>query len=115
MNKLITTGLISLALVAGLSAGQFKKNTKEYIDNDSRLGAALVALNGVNINPDHKGWSIGVGAGYDDYTENYGGAIGVGYGFDRASTSGYDIGVVLKAYDTEGGNTGTAIGVTVGF
>ena len=122
-TKLITAGLITAAIVSGATAGYIEiddsynttnNNYNETIKENS-LSAALVALSSVELNLDHKGWSVGIGGGYDDLTEQYGGAVGVGYGFDRASTSGYDVGINLKAYDAEGGNYGAAVGVTVGF
>ena len=119
MKKLITIGLIAAAAFAGQNQAtvidSFNSVTYDKTIKENSLSGALVALSSVELNPDHKGWSVGLGGGYDDLTDQYGGALGVGYGFDRASTSGYDVGANLKAYDVEGGNYGVGVGLTVGF
>ena len=124
-KKIITAGLITAGLTSGAYA--YGGNTQVTVDDsfnttnynetikENSLSAALVALSSVELNPDHEGWSVGVGAGYDDLTEQYGAAAGVGYGFDRNSTGGYAVGANLKAYDCEGGNYGVGVGLTVGF
>jgi hypothetical protein len=76
-------------------------------DDFNKLRGALSAVSSVDFNPDHQGWSVGLGVAQASSTSA--GAIGIQYGFDGS------LGVNVKAYDAEGGNNGMSIGITKGF
>jgi len=115
MKKIITimavVGLMATGAVAGKKVINNYYNSTEVTD----VTTIATALSAVELNPDHKGWSVGAGVGYDDITEDYSGAVGIGYGFAKENTNGLDVGLNVKAYDIEGGEYGVAAGVTVGF
>jgi hypothetical protein len=67
----------------------------------------MSSLSSVDFNPDHKGWSVGLGV--SQASNASAGAIGVQYGFDGS------LGVNVKAYDVEGGNNGVSVGIVKGF
>lgn len=76
----------------------------------NQLKAASTALSSVELNPDHEGFSIGIGASLTGGTNA--GAIGLMYGVVGKD---YSIGWNVKAYKAEGGTDGVGVGVTVGF
>ena len=76
--------------------------------------ASTNAMNSVELNPDHVGWSASVG--YSNYARVDAGAVGVMYGqkLDEGSwakTVGYNV----KAYTAEGGYNGISTGLTIGW
>jgi len=77
--------------------------------------AAAAATASVELNPDHKGWSVGMGVSPTRGT--FAGAVGVMYSEklsnrnDGIQTVGYNI----KAYQAEGGYNGFGVGLTLGF
>ena len=68
--------------------------------------SAMAAISSVELNPDHQGWSVGIGA--SSFAGTAAGAIGVMYGQDN-------VGINVKAYDAEGGYNGASVGITFGF
>ena len=76
--------------------------------------AANLALSSVELNPDHIGFSVGIGA--TNYKGTAAGAVGIMYG--QAVSPGLIIktlGYNVKAYNTEGGHRGASAGLTIGF
>ncbi len=77
--------------------------------------AAATATASVELNPDHEGWSVGMGVSPTRGT--FAGAVGVMYSEklsnrnDGIQTVGYNI----KAYQAVGGYNGVGVGVTIGF
>lgn len=76
-------------------------------DDLNGLRGSMGALSSVDFNPDHKGWSAGLGV--SQASDKSAGAVGIQYGFDGS------LGVNVKAYDSEGGKNGVSIGITKGF
>ena len=68
--------------------------------------SAMAAVSSVELNPDHQGFSIGVGG--SSYGGTSAGAIGIMYGVGSW-------GINVKGYDAEGGYNGASVGVTYGF
>ena len=81
--------------------------TNKFYEGVEEERVSMAALSSVELNPDHKGWSAGVGASTNGGM--YAGALGVMYGFDN------DTGLNVKAYQAEGGYNGASIGFTIGF
>ena len=81
--------------------------TQTNRDDFNKLRGAMSALSSVDFNPDHKGWSAGLGL--SQASKASAGAIGVQYGFDGS------LGVNVKAYNAEGGNNGMSVGIVKGF
>jgi len=76
----------------------------------NKLKASSTAISSVELNPDHEGLSVGVGASLTGGVNA--GAVGVMYG---VKGDGYSVGYNVKAYQAEGGHNGVGFGVTVGF
>ena len=126
MNKIIVSA-VALGLLAGTAwAGKTVNNyygdevtNNTYITNvdadNMKLRVATGALSSVELNPDHEGWSVGVGASLQGDTNAY--AIGVMYG-EEFKRSKYikNMGINLKAYNAEGQDAnGVGVGLTIGF
>jgi len=75
----------------------------------NQLKASSTAIASVELNPDHEGLSIGIGATTSGYNA---GAVGIMYG---VKTDNLSVGFNVKAYKVEGGHEGIGAGITVGF
>ena len=82
-------------------------------EGSMELRNSMGAMSSVELNPDHKGWSVGTGI--SAYSGEYAGAVGIMYGGTLGGTSANDYGINLKAYQAEGGYHGVAVGFTIGF
>jgi len=85
-------------------------NGQDYQGLENKLRASTVALSSVELNPDHKGLSLGLGVS-TNRSENAA-ALGVMYGTKVGDNS---VGFNVKAYKAEGGYDGFGAGVTIGF
>lgn len=77
---------------------------------ETKLRAASSAMDSVELNPDHSGFSVSVGAA--GYGGEYSAAAGIMYG---TKINEYDVGLNVKGYNGEGGYRGGSVGVTIGF
>jgi len=122
MKKSLVGMMMVLALAGSAYAGGHKTVNNYYGDEyntyvdvtntiaSDSLRVSSTALASVELNPDHEGFSVGVGG-----TTRGGltaGAVGAMYGFKVANT---DVGINVKGYNAEGGYHGGSVGVTVGF
>jgi len=95
---------------AGVNGSDGKDSTIDL----SKLRVSSSAMDSVELNPDHSGFSVGLGAsGNGGY---YAGAVGVMYGIKiEGDKPVKNIGVNVKAYNGEGGYAGASVGITLGF
>ena len=124
MKKVIVS-LVALGLLAvGASASQYTYNDYRYSNNTttnvditkvdadlSKSRAASDAMASVELNPDHEGWSVGVGMA------SFAGEVstGVGVMYSVKATETTTVGINVKGYNGEGGYKGGSVGLTVGF
>ena len=78
------------------------------------LEAGLAAVSSVELNPDHKGFSMGFGVAKTAMSKA-GGAIGLMWGFDLKESKGFDSALHVKAYKATGDTSGVSAGITLGF
>ena len=78
----------------------------------NELMSSNSALSSVELNPDHEGFSIGLGL--SAYHGETSGALGIMYALPT-DANGVTLGINLKGYRTEGGGGGASGGITLGF
>jgi len=120
MKKIIVSA-VALGLLAGTAwAGKTVNNyygdeVNNYITNVdadlSKSRAASDAMASVELNPDHEGWSVGVGMA------SFAGEVSTGLGvmYSVKATETTTVGINVKGYNGEGGYKGGSVGLTVGF
>jgi len=81
----------------------------------NKTASANAAIGSVELNPDHEGWSVGLGV--SNRKGDAAGAIGIMYSEQVGGTEDtvQSIGYNLKFYNAEGGYRGATAGVTIGF
>ncbi len=72
--------------------------------------AGFTAMNTLELNPDHEGFSVGIG--YANASRKDAGAVGIMYGHKVGTLN---LGYNVKAYQVEGGHNGVGVGATIGF
>ena len=79
----------------------------------SQESSANAAIGSVELNPDHIGWSVGLGV--SNRKGDAAGAVGVMYGVKYDTGTIKTVGYNAKFYNAEGGYRGATAGVTIGF
>ena len=80
----------------------------------TKLRVSSSAMDSVELNPDHEGFSIS--AGIASYSGEVAGAVGAMYSWQYEETSFIqNLGINVKAYNGEAGYNGGSAGVTLGF
>ena len=99
-----------------VSTSESNTNTLEALNANKELYDSLVAstaaTSSVELNPDHTGFSMGVGV--SAYHGNTAGAVGMMYAFPK-DANGITVGVNIKGFRAEGGAGGASGGITLGF
>ena len=90
----------------GVTLEKQVNDTPEIYNLLNKQKVSSSALSSVELNPDHEGLSVGVGA--SAYAGNSAYAVGVMYGIGN-------LGVNIKGYQGQGGYAGASVGATYGF
>ena len=110
--------------MSGVLATEPAINSTDGLDGTNGIDGALLqeledatllsmaALSSVELNPDHTGFSMGIGLSM--HGTDAAGAIGMMYSFPT-DTNGVTLGVNLKAFTSKSGTDGASGGLTLGF